>query len=346
MDIRIATDNDQGAWDGYVIKHPDGLAYHQYAWKKAVADAYKFSARYLVAAQGERICGVLPLIDFNVPLLGHSFVSLPYCDQAGCLADAPEVEKALLEKAKQLAAAERVETIELRQEAKRPGSSCQTDQGQKVRMVLDLPASSGLLLKGMRSKLRSQVLKPTRDGLIAKLGGLEFVSEFYQVFSQNMRDLGSPVHSRRWIESVVKHYAENARVGLVYTPDGKPAAGGIILLHGKTVSIPWASALRKFNRMNPNMLLYWTFLTFSTDQGFSRFDFGRSTPGQGTYRFKEQWGAKPVALNWRKISYQGGLCAGDFPGSGMRQYAEKAWTHLPPEVCNLCGPLMRRYVSL
>ena len=31
---------------------------------------------------------------------------------------------------------------------------------------------------------------------------------------------------------------------------------------------------------------------------FSYFDFGRSSPNKGTFKFKEQWGAEPHALNW------------------------------------------------
>ena len=85
----------------------------------------------------------------------------------------------------------------------------------------------------------------------------------------------------------------------------EPAAGGVILCHSQTVSIPWASAHRHLNRWNPNMLLYWTFLEYAADQGYAFFDFGRSTPGEGTYRFKEQWGAKPAPLFWHNISLNG-----------------------------------------
>jgi len=354
MDIRLATDKDRTVWDAYVLGHEDGLAYHQYAWKEAVAAAYHFKARYLVAEKTGDICGVLPMIDFKRPLGGHSFVSLPYCDQGGCLADDPDIATALMVRARALADADNVESIELRQVGRQNGTQLgrqddcdyQSVEGQKVRMILDLPTSSSLLLAGLKSKLRSQIRKPARDGLVAVLGGLELVPEFYQIFSENMRALGSPVHSRKWIESIVKYYAMRARVGLVYTPEGEPAAGGVILLHGKSVSIPWASSLRKFNKLNPNMLLYWNFLAFAADQGFGRFDFGRSTPGEGTYRFKAQWGARPVALDWRRIGHQGVKKLASTQKSELRGQAENIWKHLPLALCNTCGPLLRRYVSL
>ena len=291
MQIRVATTDDQPVWDEYVYNHPKGLAYQLFAWKQAVKQAYGFEGKYFLAESSGDICGVLPLIELRVPLRGESLISLPYCDAGGVLADSSEVAKELLNEA--FSSSQRCEirsAFELDS-----GLSNQTD---KVRMLLDLPASSNELLAGLKSKLRSQVKKPIRDGLMVKMGGGELVDTFYRIFAANMRDLGSPVHSLTWIKAVVDSYAENCRVAVVYTPNGEPAAAGIILLQRQTVSIPWASALREYNRLNPNMLLYWTFLEFAADNGHRYFDFGRSTPSEGTYRFKQQWGALPKPLYW------------------------------------------------
>ncbi len=218
----------------------------------------------------------------------------------------------------------------------------------KVRMLLDLPGCSETLLSSFKAKLRSQVKKPLRDGLTAYVGGNELVDDFYQVFAENMRDLGSPVHSRSWIKNIVANYDDRARVGLVRAPDGKPAAGGILLLHPHTVSIPWASSLRRYNRFSPNMLLYWNFLAFAADSGFGRFDFGRSSPGEGTYRFKAQWGAKPEILDWRCYQPDGSLRPNSVENrcSNLRQRIEAIWRRMPLGVTNTLGPMVRRYVSL
>ena len=42
---------------------------------------------------------------------------------------------------------------------------------------------------------------------------------------------------------------------------------GIILFTKHTVSIPWASTLREYNRLSPNMLLYWSFMKRAIDRG-------------------------------------------------------------------------------
>jgi FemAB-related protein (PEP-CTERM system-associated) len=347
MQIRSATDNDQQAWDAYVLEHPQGVAYHRYGWQLAIREAYQHDALYLIAEVEGLICGVLPLIFFRAPFSEAKLTSLPYCDAGGILADSDEISSALLDEAKLWARKNMASGLEIR--------SCdfgavgnKTPDRSKVLMVMQLPESSESFMAAMSPKLRSQVKKPLRDGLVARQGGNELINDFYSVFTQNMRDLGSPVHSRNWIKSVVSAYGESARVGVVYTPGGLPAAAGIILLHGQKVSLPWASSLRRFNKLNANMLLYWTFLSFATDQGYKYFDFGRSTPGEGTYRFKEQWGAKPLPLTWTFIGPDGDeqiMFSASAPGS-TRKILEVLWRRLPLAFCNFLGPKVRKYISL
>jgi lipid II:glycine glycyltransferase (peptidoglycan interpeptide bridge formation enzyme) len=139
------------------------------------------------------------------------------------------------------------------------------------------------------------------------------------------------------------------RVAVVYASDGKPAAAGIILLHPKTVANPWASSLSCYDRWKPNMLLYWTFLAFAADNGFNYFDFGRSTPGEGTWRFKEQWGAVSQPLFWYEMKETGKNIHPPNNSMGStrnRQSAAALWRKLPAVATNCLGPRIRKYISL
>jgi len=332
MQIRQATDADRTAWDDFVLRHAEGTAYQLFAWQEAVGRAYGFRGAYLLAHHGATVCGILPLVDFRVPFVGRTLISLPYCDAGGVLADSEGVARALLAQAKVLAQKHGA-GIQIR--ALQPLPAATGNLTDKVRMVLELPTSSDQLLASLEAKVRSQVKKPVRDGLSVKLGTEELINDFYQVFAENMRDLGSPVHSRQWIEAIVAAYGERVRVAVVYTPDGTPSAAGVVLIHPTTMSIPWASSLRRYNHLNPNMLLYWIFLSLAIDSGCKQFDFGRSTPGEGTYRFKEQWGARPQPLYWHDLAkngWQAGTAANreDAPGRhAARQRAAEFWRRMP-----------------
>lgn len=345
LTVRPATEADAAAWDAYVAAHPHGLAYQRWAWGRAVEEAYGFRWVGLMAEAEGALRGVLPLVEMRLPLLGRKWVSLPYCDAGGILADDEGAAGALRERAEALAGGD---VVELRFSGPPPAGFPSVEASGKVRMVLDLPEGSEALMASFKSKLRSQVRKPGRDGLTARLGGDELVETFWAIYARNMRDLGSPPHPPAWFWAVVRAFGEHARVGVAYLPDGRPAAAGVILRNGPTVSIPWASSVREFNRSNPNMLLYWTLLAHAADTGAKRFDFGRSTPGEGTYRFKAQWGARQDPLVWLRRSGATGwdsAFGADGPGR-VRRVAEVILRRLPVAVNAFLGARVRRYVDL
>jgi lipid II:glycine glycyltransferase (peptidoglycan interpeptide bridge formation enzyme) len=225
-------------------------------------------------------------------------------------------------------------------------------------MLLPLPHSADKLLASLKAKVRSQVKKPFRDGLTVQSGGRELLDAFYPLFAENMRDLGSPVHARAWIRQILHCFANRAVLFIVRMPDHTPAAGGILLCHPVMVSVPWASSLRRFNRWNPNMMLYWAFLKFAADNHYPMFDFGRSTPGEGTYSFKKQWGAAPCPLHWADFRPASGsennplrpipqtAASAASAASGKRKQAEAVIMKMPVSVSRMFGTVTRKYISL
>ncbi|MEA2096132.1 MAG: GNAT family N-acetyltransferase, partial [Candidatus Cloacimonadota bacterium] len=301
---------------------------------------------YFFAEKNDIIQGVLPLFQMFIPIIMNQLIGLPFCDVGHVLANSEEIRNQLIKTALEQGKKLGVKTLEIRG---RHGLAADnfnlpvTYISEKVSMILDLPKSSEDLWAGFKSKLRSQIRKAHKNGLTFEFSTK--VTDFYSVFSENMRDLGSPVHSKKWIESVMNNYGNKARMGLVYL-DQLPVGGGIILTAGKKISIPWASTLQQYNRLGPNMLLYWNFLKFSADHGYSLFDFGRSTPNEGTYRFKAQWGAKPVALEWHMIYLDGTLPAQKKETSKNRERIAHIWQKLPLSLANFTGPILRKYISL
>jgi FemAB-related protein (PEP-CTERM system-associated) len=319
----------------------------------AVVDSGKDSAR--------KAAGILPLIHLKIPFGRGALISLPFCDAAGPLSDNKDIEQQLIAEALALGKEIGVNEIELRTsksefELKADTSHVET-HSLKVRMFLDLPdcparigsGGSEKLLKSFKSKLRSQIKKPEKDGLRFEWGDINKLDDYYKVFSINMKDLGSPVHSRMWFRSVLNFYADKVRMGLVYL-EQQLISCGIILIVNNVVTIPWASTLRKYNHLSPNMMLYWNFLSFASDNGYAKVDFGRSTPNEGTYKFKTQWGAKPYPLHWHHIyvSKIKSVKKANIQDtrSAKREIAANLWSKLPLCVANTLGARIRKYISL
>jgi serine/alanine adding enzyme len=212
-------------------------------------------------------------------------------------------------------------------------------------MLLDLPDSSDTLLKSFKSKLRSQIRKPIAEGLTVKIGRDELLEDFYNVFAINMRDLGSPVHSIKLMRRVLEEFPDFAKIVVIYG-DNHPMACSLIIGFKETLENPWASSLREYSHLSPNMLLYWTMLEYACNNGLGQFDFGRSTPDEGTYKFKEQWGAKPAALHWYYISLNGHQLT-DAPDDKSRfESLIPYWQKLPVPVTRIIGPMIRKHIGL
>jgi serine/alanine adding enzyme len=303
--------------------------------------------------------GILPLIHVKHILFGNKLVSIPFFDLGGVLADNEEIEKSLLFEAAKLGRNLGVSSIEFRQteplscmkwnnkDILAMGNELRPmrciSRSHKVRMLLQLPGSSDALMKSFKAKLRSQIKVPVKAGLKTKIGGYELLDDFYKVFLVNMRDLGSPVHSKQLLQNVIKEFSNEGKIVVVYK-ENKPLACSFLLGYRNVLENPWASSLRKYGHLSPNMLLYWTMLEYGADHGYSYFDFGRSSIGEGTFKFKEQWGAIPMPLNWQYLIFDGNISSLD--EKSKFEGAVNIWKNLPVNVTRIIGPQLRKYIAL
>jgi len=343
MRILVAGDAQREAWDGFVAGHPEATPYHRWAWMEAIRRAYGFAPLPLLARRDGQVVGVLPLVRLRLSGLRGWLVSLPYCDYCGPLGEDDAARQALVDAALNQARRLGATGLEVRQVKAEPSGT------GKILVRVALPGGAQQLMRSFRSKLRSQINKPERDGLKAVTGGLELLSSFYRVFSRNMRDLGSPTHSLDWFRAVLRGFGDLARVTVVSMPDASPAAAAIWMVQGRTAFEPWASSLREHKRANPNMLLYWSMLSQAASAGLTDFDMGRSTPGGGTHRFKLQWGGRDMGLSWERFdpaSRRRWPLLTECSQRLSRKVFAACWCRLPLPVANTAGPVLRRYISL
>ena len=121
-------------------------------------------------------------------------------------------------------------------------------------------------------------------------------------------------------------------------------AAGLTYRTGSLIEIPWASSVRDFNPLCPNHLLYWHAIETAAAEGIGVFDFGRSTPNEGTFKFKEQWGAEPVALHWEYWLASGDALPDQSPKNPKFRLAIESWKHLPLWLANAVGPRVVRSI--
>ncbi|MFL6280846.1 MAG: GNAT family N-acetyltransferase [Vicinamibacterales bacterium] len=338
----IRSSVDAGAtWQRVVEASPDASLAHAPEWLPIIQRAYGHDPFYLSAEDDDGGRAVLPAFVVRRPFFGAVVTSMPFLDSGGPSGSSPALKRILIEHL--IAEARRIgaKSIELR-------SSQRLDIGtlpaeHKVNMTLAIPDDADRLWRQMDKDVRNQVRKAERSGLTIESGGVERLTAFYDIFAVRMRDLGSPVHAPGFLAAVLAHFGARARVLLALK--GQTPVGGLIAIAFKDrVTVPWASCLKEYFPLCPNMLLYWEVLRRACADGFTRFDFGRSSRDSGTYRFKAQWGAQEEPLFWYTIPTS--ASAGDSRSDHRSSVAflSRTWQYLPLSVTRQVGPRLRGYL--
>ncbi len=311
-------------------------------WLSAVSAGLGHAPYLIVVERDSEVVGTLPLVFVRTKLFGRFLVSLPFINSAGVVAADDSVARLLIEKAVELADALDVRYLELRHEAatRIDHPALTATRTSKVHMRLPLPTTSDVLWASFKPKVRNQVRKGASSGLSAAWGGGELLGDFYDVFSRNMRDLGTPVFGRRLFREILAQFPEQAEFCVARLGDRPVAAA--LLVHGECFTeVPCASSLREYNVLNANMWMYWELLQRAIDRGGKVFDFGRSTVDSNTFRFKKQWGAAPETAVWQYYVRQGQV--DDVrPDNPKYRAMIAAWRKLPVWLTRLIGPSIVR----
>lgn len=342
--IREAADSDQTLWNAFVEQQSLAHLYHLYEWRHVLEKSFGLKTFYFLSEnENKDVQGVLPLSYQKSVFFGKNMVSLPFLNMAGVLTANADVRNELIQASIQKAETLKATTLELRHDT--PSIESLPSRKHKVTFLLDLPDSTEQLWKQLKDKVRNQVRKAEKSGLEFKNLGSGGVDVFYNLYALNMRNLGSPVISKKWYENIAKAFPEKLNIYAVYLK-GRPISSGFTLNHKGKMEIPWAASDWKYLKTNENMYLYWNILKDAVDKKLNCFDFGRCSPKAGTYHFKKQWGGTEVPYYWYYWAPKGTpskVTSGDRP---IFEVVKSMWKWLPMTAANCLGPKLSKSLPI
>lgn len=336
LSIQKLSQDFECKWNEYALKNGASI-YHDTRWIHLIKKVFGHNSHHLIALEDGVVVGILPLVQLKSLLFGNFMVSMPYFNYGGVIADNDSVMLSLLKSANELSNNLACSHIEMRfDEEQKLELQVRTD---KVTMLLDLPEDSDELWQAIGSKRRAQVKRPIREGVEFLSGGAELLDDFYYVFSNNMRDLGTPVYGKCFFKEILRTFCDNSFISIVRL-NGKPVGAGFLLGHQGRLEIPWASTLRKYNRLGINMYMYWNILKLAIENNYTIFDFGRSSKDAGTLKFKKQWGAVEEQLFWYYDLAKNQSIPHLNPKNAKYGAAINIWKKLPLRLTNFIGPFI------
>lgn len=322
-------------WNAFVENSSHSTIYHRFEFKHIIEKSFGHETIYLYATDLEKnVIGVLPAIRTQSKLFGDYITSLPFFNYGGPISNHKNVSEQLIAELARIGAKLPVSHAELRESEPRSDYPAKTD---KISMFLQLPNNEEELAKKLGAKVRAQIKKGEINNFKFRIGGQELLTDFYRVFSRNMRDLGTPVYSIDFFRNILESITENSWICVLYL-DGKPCSCAFLIGYKDTMEIPWASTIKSANPYNANMVLYWNVLCTAVEKGYSFFDFGRSSKDAATYKFKKQWGAEPWTLHWHYWLKDRGELPQLNPNNPKYKLMIAVWQRLPVFITNIIGP--------
>jgi len=339
VQVKILTPSVESQWEAYVQASPQATFFHQLGWKRVLEDCYGYIPHYLYAEDRGGIKGVLPLFEIRTLLLKRALVSVPFGVYGGICSTTEEAALKLAEQAKILADELSVDYLELRHSQKSvvpwPASSLYVD----FRGPLSKDPAENF--EQIPRKQRRMIRQGIKNGLRTTMED-GHLKRFYEIYSHSVRNLGTPVFSRRFLERIVQEFKEQCRILSVWHE--REMVGGVLAFFFKDEVLPYyGGALKRYFSMAVNDIMYWDLMRYGCEHGFRVFVFGRSRVNSGPYHFKRHWGFEPAPLCYQYYS-QGGQIPQLNPENPKFRHLIWLWKKLPVPVTQVLGPQIVRWL--
>jgi len=201
LSIEILNESRRDEWDAYIDKNALSIAWQRYEWHDVLKKHYAHDFFPLAAFQDNKICGVFPLYKLHDKATGNALISVPFAVAGGIVSDSPEIEKALLDHAVDLAKRQRAGSIILKQYKHKVEGDLRTD-GTFFNRELSIAGGLDAAWHGLDPENREMISKAKTDGFTLEYPSANF-DVFYKVLLAHHHCQGIPCVSKRWVEDLI-----------------------------------------------------------------------------------------------------------------------------------------------
>ena len=339
--ISVLESGEEQAWDSFVRRHAEGTFFHLAGWRRVIEKAFGHRTFYLLAKKDNEVAGLLPLTHVKSMLFGSSLISNAFCVQGGILASSPEAAHALEEEAVRIGGRERVDCIEFRSlKPSHPSWLQKANLYVTFRRAIHPDVEANM--KAIPRKQRAMVRKGISNGLTSECD--DNVGRLHDVYAHSVRNLGTPVFSRRYFQLLKEEFGEACDVVTVLH-ENKPVAS-VLNFYFRDEVLPYYGGGRSEARdLAANDFMYWEVMRRACERGFKLFDFGRSKAGTGAYHFKKNWGFEPTPLTYEYRLIKAHKIPDVNPLNPKFQAFIALWRRLPVPLTKVLGPVIVRGIG-
>lgn len=313
------------------------------SWTRLVKEIYGYETHRFEAIQDNEVIGILALTHVRHPIFGNYLATSPFGSFGGFAFSSIAMRDQLLEEAQKLADALKVEYAVVRfiEDNNTPSSPWMQNPIYSTYLV-DLPSSPEELLKEFGRQHRKHTRQSLRKGFKVIFGHLELLDETYEALARSMHELGSPYHSKNYVQTMASLLGDNLEFVMIKDAKDSLVGGAVLVYHGTTATNLHANILHKYRSEYAGECLYWNILEHYCQRGIKVCDMGRSLNGSGNETFKMKWKPRKVPLAYWYYLPKGGHIPELNQKSPKFQFAIWAWKRMPGFAVRMLGPHLIR----
>jgi serine/alanine adding enzyme len=338
------TDCMKDEWDRFVLSK--GTIFQTIAFRDILLHSFGYKCGYhAILDRYNHICATIPMVIGRNLKLKKAGVSLPFVNYSDICAESEEALHFAMASIREWKDKYRLDYIELRLKEQDLSDSSWRLQLQNCTFVLPLAADEEKVLALATSSCRNHVRKAYKNNYFTVSFDTKHMKDFYSVYVKRMKQLGSPAPDIHFFTRFFEDLPQNTHLLTVLDQQTRAVVGGMLLLvspGNSTVYYPYGANLVEYNSKYLNSFMYWEAVRFGIKSGMKYLDLGRSQKGSGTFKYKEQWGAKAEQLKY--LVYNGGQEESGPPDREKLSIFVALWKIVPRMVTDPIGRQLIKYL--
>lgn len=303
--IRIIDPQTDHTWDEFVEQHPNGWICHLSGWKTLIEASFSHIKGYYIVKYDPMdgtICAGLPIYFVKSFLTGKRLVSAPFATLFDPLYRNETDLTALAEAAILMCDNLKSSFIEIRSfntDGLKADNRFKAECFYKHHYI-SLSEEPDVLKKGFhRTCVRQRINRALESDIRLEISESDQgMKDFYSVYLITRKRTSLPPMPYRFFKSLWDIFYPSGKISVLLAhKQNKTLAGMILFKYKNRVSAEFAASDEHYKHISPNHFLFWQAINLAYDEGYSIFDFGRtSLNNQSLLDFKNHWATSTFDL--------------------------------------------------
>lgn len=315
--------------------------FHSIEWMTIIKECFGINHKIAFLKNNNKIVASIPFINFFNLIKGQSALPLHFSGYSGSIVATNEIDKkeilnyffSYCKKNKFYTQVPELSIIR----------GHEYFSGYSIyKMKIDFRLSiEKQVLDRANKRVRSYIKNAIDSNLSSSFGGLELLNEFYKLYLQNMKELGSPPLPRVFFKKVFNYLPQITRILLVKNQN-KNCSGMFVIKVSEIELYAFSICTPRFYQTK--LSSYFTYIQAikeANNIGCSVMNFGRSIDGTGTSIFKKRYGLKDTPLMIYSVDKKWTVLN---PDNSVLRYVVRIWKKLPIPLTKLGGKVLSKHI--